>query len=246
MMFIQNLVEYYDELFKVSEVQKNLYTELCENFSSPVRFLRIFCGSGLFESSLSKQGHDVTGIENCDELLHTANLRRRNQLMSIRFFQMEAEDMTKFLGKNFYNVVSILNSRLLFLGGKEKIRQFFFDCKKLMSPDGFLVIQCINFENKKDETFFQLKCRESMRAKLFSEIMTAQDNSKLFSMNLETGNGKLLPIVKDIPVYPLLPSEIENFAEDAGFKSADFFADFDKSEFTGNEEQFVVILKTDT
>lgn len=245
MKFIQNLVEYYDELFKVSEAQKKLYTELCENFSSPVRFLRVFCGSGLFESSLSKQGHDVTGIENCEELLHTANLRRRNQLMSIRFFQMEAEDMTKFLGKNFYNVVSILNSRLLFLGGREKIQQFFFDCKKLMSPDGFLVIQCINFENKKDETFFQLKCRESMRAKLFSEIMTAQDNSKLFSMNLETGNGKLLPIVKDIPIYPLLPSEIENFAEDAGFKSAEFFADFDKSEFTGNEEQFVVILKTE-
>lgn len=245
MKFIQNLVEYYDELFKVSEAQKKLYTELCENFSSPVRFLRVFCGSGLFESSLSKQGHDVTGIENCDELLHTANLRRRNQLMSIRFFQMEAEDMTKFLGKNFYNVISILNSRLLFLGGREKNRQFFFDCKKLVSTDGFLVIQCINFENRKDEKFFQLKCRESMRAKLFSEIMTEQDDSKLFSMNLETGTGKLLPIVKDIPIYPLLPSEIEDFAEDAGFKSAEFFADFDKSEFTGNEEQFIVVLKTE-
>lgn len=245
MKFIQNLVEYYDELFKVSEAQKKLYKELCENFSSPVRFLRVFCGSGLFESSLSKQGHDVTGIENCDELLHTANLRRRNQLMSIRFFQMEAEDMTKFLGKNFYNVISILNSRLLFLGGREKIRQFFFDCKKLISTDGFLVIQCINFENRKDEKFFQLKCRESMRAKLFSEIMTEQDDSKLFSMNLETGTGKLLPIVKDIPIYPLLPSEIEDFAEDAGFKSAEFFADFDKSEFTGNEEQFIVVLKTE-
>lgn len=245
MKFIQNLVEYYDELFKVSEAQKKLYTELCENFISPVRFLRVFCGSGLFESSLSKQGHDVTGIENCDELLHTANLRRRNQLMSIRFFQMEAEDMTKFLGKNFYNVISILNSRLLFLGGREKIRQFFFDCKKLVSTDGFLVIQCINFENRKDEKFFQLKCRESMRAKLFSEIMTEQDDSKLFSMNLETGTGKLLPIVKDIPIYPLLPYEIEDFAEDAGFKSAEFFADFDKSEFTGNEEQFIVVLKTE-
>lgn len=245
MKFVQNLIEYYDELFKVSEAQKNLYMELCENFSSPVRFLRAFCGSGLFESSLSKQGHDVTGIENCEELLHTANLRRRNQLMSIRFFQMEAEDMTKFLGKNFYNIVSILNSRLLFLGGREKIRQFFFDCKTLMSPDGFLVIQCINFENRKDEKFFQLKCRESVRAKLFSEVMTAQDESKLFSMNLETGNGKLLPIVKDIPIYPLLPSEIEDFAEDAGFKSADFFADFDKSEFTGNEEEFIVVLKAE-
>lgn len=245
MKFIQNLVEYYDELFKVSEAQKKLYTELCENFSSPVRFLRVFCGSGLFESSLSKQGHDVTGIENCDELLHTANLRRRNQLMSIRFFQMKAEDMTKFLGKNFYNVISILNSRLLFLGGREKIRQFFFDCKKLISTDGFLVIQCINFENRKDEKFFQLKCRESIRAKLFSEIMTEQDDSRLFSMNLETGTGKLLPIVKDIPIYPLLPSEIEDFAEDAGFKSAEFFADFDKSEFTGNEEQFIVVLKTE-
>lgn len=243
MMFIQNLVEYYDELFKISEAQKNLYMELCRNFSVPVRFLRVFCGSGLFESLMSKQGHDVTAIENSEELLHTANLRRRSQLMSIRFFQMEAEDMTKFLGKNFYNIVSVLDSRLLFLKGAEKIRQFFFDCKQLMSPDGFLVIQCINFENRKNEKFFQLKCRESMRARLFSEVMTAQDNSKLFSMNLETGSGRLLPIVKDIPIYPLLPSEIETFAADAGFKSAEFFAGFDKSDFTGNEEKYIVILK---
>ncbi|MGN0729806.1 class I SAM-dependent methyltransferase [Treponema sp.] len=243
MKFIQNFTEYYDELFNFSEAQKNLYLEFCRSFDAPVHFLRVSCGSGLFETFLAKQGNDVTGIESCEELMHAANLRRRTQLMSIRFFRMDNEDMTRFLGKNFYNVISILDSRLLFFGSKEKIQRFFSDCRKLMAPGGLLVIQCINFEYRRHEHFIQLPEKRSLRAKIFSEIITGKNSEKLFSMNLETGNGKIVPVAKDIPLYPLLPAEIEQFAEAAGFTSADFFADYDKSEFTGNEEEFVVILK---
>lgn len=243
MKFIKNLVEYYDELFPVLEPQKALYSEFCSLYSKPLHFLRVCCGSGLFESYLARQGHDVTGLETCEELLRTANLRRRNQLMSIRFFQMHPADMVRFLGKHFYSVISILNSRILFLGGRQEISAFFSDCHKLLVPGGILVIQAVNFENREHEKMIQLPVKESMRARLFSEVVAVSRQERRISMNLETGSGKVMPVVKDLPVYPLLPCEIEEFAESAGFQSAEFYADYDKSEFTGTQDSFVVLLK---
>lgn len=243
MKAIQNLVEYYDELFPVTEAQKALYSEFCSLYSKPLHFLRPCAGSGLFESYLARQGHDVTGLESCEELLHVANLRRRNQLMSIRFFQMCPADMIRFLGKQFYSVISILNSRILFLGGRQEIKAFFSDCRQLLVPGGILVIQSANFENREHEPLIQLPVKESMRAKLFSEVVAGPNGEKRFEMNLETGSGKVMPIVTDFPVYPLLPCEIEQFAESAGFKSAEFYAGYDKAQFTGSQDSFVVIIK---
>ena len=89
MKSIKNLVEYYDELFPVSSLKKSFYSEFAKTYKTPVHFLSVDCGTGFLESSLAREGHDVTGIENVEELLQSANLRRRSQLMSIRFFQME-------------------------------------------------------------------------------------------------------------------------------------------------------------
>ncbi|MBQ0039926.1 MAG: methyltransferase domain-containing protein [Treponema sp.] len=239
---IKNLVEYYDELFPISEAKKSFYQDISKNSKTPVHFLSVNCGTGFLESSLARQGHDVTGIENEEELLQTANLRRRSQLMSIRFFQMQIPDMSKFLGKSFYNVISVLNSRIMFFPGPQAIRNFFSDCKKLLALQGVLVLELINFDAHQHDMMFQLKTRESVRSKLFTEIFKAEDGSSMISANVENSSEKLLPVLKDVPVYPLTPAEIEHFAEEAGFTNAEFYADFDKTPFTGNEESFVVMV----
>lgn len=241
MITIKNLVEYYDELFPTSETRKKFFSDFSEVFNTPVHFLSIDCGTGLLESILAKKGHDVTGIENT-ELLVSANLRRRSQLMSIRFFQMEKEDMSKFLGKSFYNVISVLNSRIIFMT-RDEIKRFFSDCKKLISENGSIILELINFEKLKDQSMIQLPVRESVRSKLFTEIYEAEDGTRTLTSNVENSSGKILPVLKNVPIYPLMPSEIEQFAEEAGFSSAEFYADFEKSEFTGKEERFIVVIK---
>jgi SAM-dependent methyltransferase len=242
MTSVKNLVEYYDELFPVSENQAKLYDGFHSLYGKPLHFLRVCCGTGFFESCLAKKGHDVTGVDFSGDLIKAANLRRRTQLMSIRFFQMDVGDMKRFLGKNFYNIISILDNRILFLGGKEKIREFFFDCRSLIAPGGFLIVHSFNFENKLEKPMIQLPTKESQRARLFAEVISAKDE-KFMEINLETGSGKVVPILKDYPVYPILPWEIEKFAEEAGFHSAEFYNDFDKSEFSTSSDEFVVIIR---
>ncbi len=239
---LKNLVEYYDELFPVTENQENFYDNLIKDYKNPVKFLRIFSGTGLFESKMAKKGHDVTGIEDEHSLLEAANLRRRNQLMAIRFFNMNHQEMINFLAKGFYNVISVLDSRLMFLKSSAEIEKFFVNCKQLLSENGVLIFQMINFEKFQNVPMAQLKERKSMRSKLFTELFD-NNGCKTISMNLETGNGKVISIFKNYEVNPILPKDIEMYAKKAKFSSANFYSDFDKSEFTGNEESFIVILK---
>lgn len=242
MKSIKNLVEYYDELFPVTEEQKSFYKALVQKYHSPVHFLRYGCGTGIFESNLAKEGHDVTAVENEQDLLKCANLRRRNQLMSIRFFQMTYQDMGKYLAKNFYNIISVLNSRIIFFPDRETILDFLQTCRTILSQDGTIVLQLMNFEKYGDQKLIQLPTRESVRSRLFTEILSDQEGRCIMSCNIENSSEKILPVMNDVKVYPLVPDEIESLAEEAGFSTVEFYSGFDKSEFTGSEDSYVVML----
>lgn len=243
MELIQNILEYYDELYPVKDAQKKFYHEIVKSYCAPVKLLRVDCGTGYLEHYLSREGCDATGIETNREILKSANLRRRNQLMSVRFFEMSSLDMTRFLGKGFYDVVSCLESRVLFIHDRTLIRKFFHDCKMLLKENGTFILQSYNMKVFNTEPLCKLPTRESLRARLFTEVLTNADGTKFIQQNVETGNGKLLPVVEKEMIYPLTTTEIVEFAKEVGFKDIKFYADYEKHEFTGNEESFVVVIK---
>lgn len=242
MEMIANITEYYDELYPINNDQREFYSDLTKLYPVPPKFLRVGSGTGLFEHQLSKEGADVTGIENYPELINSANLRRRTQLTAIRFFQMSALDMTRFLGKKFYNVISCLDNRITLFHDKTLIRKFFFDCKQLISDKGTLVISLHNyniFGNKNPK----LPVRESIRTKLFSELMENDGVTFKLNQSVETGNGKVLPVFVEEKIYPLKPEEISEFAKEAGFSEINFYSDFKKTPFTGSEEFVIAVIR---
>lgn len=243
MELIKNVIEYYDELYPITDSQKKFYNDVLKNYPLPGRLLDIGCGTGFFEHLLARDGRDTTGIETSKEMLESANLKRRNQLMAIRFFLMSTIDMTRFLGKNFYDVISCLNNRIIFIHDQTLMRKFFFDCKQLLVKDGSLILQLPNFEVYNAKPMAKLPVRESIRAKLYTQIWTKDDGSKYISQDVETGNGKMLPVMEEESIYQLSPSEIEIFSKEAGFTSVEFYSDFDKNKFTGKEGNVIALLK---
>ncbi|HAO30971.1 MAG TPA: hypothetical protein DCQ43_06440 [Treponema sp.] len=239
---IQNVIEYYDELFPVTDAQKEFYEALTGLYPLPAKILRIGCGTGLLEHTLARKGCDVTGIESSKQILNSANLRRRNQLMSIRFFLMNTDEMKQFLGKGFYNIISILNDRIINLAEPERIQKLLADCRELLTDDGTLVVGMHNFSQSYDEQFIQLPVRESIRVKLFTEIHMNDNGEQLLCQNLETGNGRMLPVTEDVRVYPLPPDELISYAKDAGFGTVQLFSDFKRSPFTGSEPEVLALL----
>lgn len=235
----QNIAEYYDELYPVSEEQKVFYKKRMALFSEPVKFLRIGCGSGTFEHNLAREGSDVTGIETSQELLESANRKRRTQLMSVRYFKMSPIEMTRFLGKSFYNIISILDDRIIFTHDKTLMAKLFYDCRQLISQGGKLILSLTNFEKFKGKTEFELPERKSIRADLASAVALRGEEFFLEQI-LTNSRDKKFTVTEDAPVYLLEKSEIEKFAKDAGFSKVDFFSDFAENDFTPESDTLVV------
>ncbi|MBQ2553182.1 MAG: methyltransferase domain-containing protein [Treponema sp.] len=239
---IKNVTEYYDELYTISKEQRDFFSELASEYPIPVKFLRVGCGTGLFEHQLAKDGADVTGIEEYQELIHSANLRRRTQLMSIHYFQMSALDMTHFLGKGFYNIISSLENRIVFMHDQTLIRKFFFDTRKMINENGTLVISLYNY-NMFNEKNPELPIRESIRTSMHSQISRQPNEEWVLNQWVETGNGKLMPVYKNEKIYPLTAEEIDRYAKEAGYTDVKFYSSYDKSPFTGNEENVIAVIK---
>lgn len=242
MTFLEHTAEYYEELFPVLESQKNFFREIKKQYAEPVKLLSSGCGTGEAEHLLCREGWDVTGIEAIKEFIRIAALRRRTQLMAIRYFELSTTEMAKFLGKSFYNVISCINSRVAFMQTKEVVRRFFFDCASLLAPGGTLVLELYNFKKLLEDGVTEIAPRGSMRVKMYSYMTRAKDGTVLLNRKIEKNRSRLLPVIENETVYPLVKEEIEEFGKAAGFEKLAFYNSFACDAFSEDTERFVCTL----
>lgn len=242
MELFKNVVEYYEELFPASMEQKKFYEkEACE-IRGPAKCLRIGCGSGAFELALSKENFDVTGIETCSALLDSANRKRRTMLMSVRFFNMSTLEMSRYLGKGFYDIISILDDRLILIHDKTLLEKFFFDCRQLLKSTGKLIISVPNFEKYNSEEVV-LPVRESIRVKLTTVIKTNSDKSSFMNQILETGSGSNLIVSENVPVQRATVADLKQIAENNGFSSVRKYGSFGGEAFSDESDYAILVFQ---
>lgn len=242
MEILENIAEYYDELYPVSDELKKFYKEETKSFFAPIKYLSIGCGAGSFEHYLARDNADVTGLETVPSLLESANRKRRNQLMALRFFNMSSLEMCRFLGKSFYNIITIPNGRIIFTHDVTLMAKLFYDCKQLLVPHGKLIIQLPNFEKYKDQSLIKLPNRESIRMRLFSKIRSSENGKNFLYQNIETGNGKLLTVTEDAEIMMLTKDKIEQYGKEVGFTKFSFYADYSRNDFTSQSDELIVVI----
>ncbi len=236
-----DLVHYFDELYPVSDAIKKFYSEIIKDVPAPAKILSIGSNSGSLEFFLAKQGCDVTGIENFPPLLESANLKKRTQLLSIRFFTIPENELTRFLGKKFYNIVNILGSHLCFRDSKEEAFSLISAMHELVAEGGKVIIKTFNFEQLIPNSSIDLPVRSGERTKLFT-TMKNDGNTTSISMKIQIWDEKVIPILKDRKVCPLTRNDLESFAKKAGFKNVEFYSDFQKKTLTSESMDLVCVL----
>ena len=242
MELYENIAEYYDELYPVSDELKKFYAEESKSFAPPIKYLSIGCGVGTFEHYLAKGNTDVTGLETTPSLLESATRKKRTQFMALRYFNMSSLEMCRFLGKGFYNIILIPHNRIIFTHDTTLMSKLFYDCKQLLVPNGKLIFSLPNFEKFSDTPVAKLPIRQSIRVKLFSKIKTMADGKKIMYQELETGNGKRLTVTEDAKILPLTKNQIEQYAKNAGFTKFSFYENFARGEFTKDSDELIVVI----
>lgn len=218
MDFTEHLIEYYDELYPVTDELTFFFETELHDYPMPAKILTIGCCTGLFEHRLAESGFDITGTGVRRECIDTAVRRHRTPNAAIRFFQMTPLEIGRFLAKDFYHCAVILDGFIYFIHDKTLLRKFFYDCRSVIVKGGRLVLHIPDIS----------KTKESPRVKLIAHLQDSEDEEKkLLTQTLEkpdaNGGKKHIPVRSRVPVYISPMEELAAYAREAGFKSAKFY-----------------------
>lgn len=232
---MRTFVEYYDDFFPTSEEQMKFFSESAKDYFAPVKFLNIGSNTGSLAILLAKQGFDVTGTEMWQELLDSASLKRRTQLLSIRFFKLSSSEITRYLGKGFYNIVFNLDGRIPLLGSRDKVENFFKDAKTLLTKNGKLILAICNFDYLKNSNKNTIT-KESSRAVFKCDFDFSKKDTALLTQKVIHNGDKEFTVLENIPVYPISREELITFSKAAGFSKVNFYSDYTKNPATESTE----------
>lgn len=232
--YYTTILEYYDELFPVSEDIPNFFRRLQIELkkgmpgqaAALVRYLGIGCATGNLENKLAGSGFDITGIDKNASMIETAKRRMKRGFSTTRFFEMSTIDMRRFLKQGSFNVIACLDNTLPYLTDETLLRKFFHDAKELLAPGGRLVLQTLNYDAIPADKPSRLPDRSSVRVTLQRGYIPDAEGLLTLDSALELGNGKKILLQKTTKVVPLSSTRVEALAREAGFTSCSLFGSY--------------------
>jgi len=248
--FYSAILEYYDELFPLNDSVVNFFTNLqheqqADSLVQPVplcRYLGIGCATGTLENRLSTYGLDITGIDKNPDMIETAKRRMKRGYSSLRFFEMSAIDIKRFLKKGSFHIISCINNTLPYVADETLLRKFFHDSRELLVPSGKLIIQTVNYDlMEKNKTFRLPKCN-SVRVTLERSYIPAEGGMVILDSALELGNGRKIILQKTTRLLPVTADRLRSFAKEAGFLNCEQFGDFASSPWTEESAGTVLVF----
>jgi len=251
MIYVKRWLEFYDKVFALEENQVQFMDNLCRKFPAPAKFLSIDAGTASTSRELNKLGHNVTVTDTfvefkkfIDELCTETNQASDNP-NPIQSYNLNPMDIVRYLGKETYNVIYCADYRLVFLKDKISIQKLMIDCKKMLSENGYLVVDLINFARLDfGQPRIDLPTKKAPDAQLYSYILKDSDSIKYFlNQQVVTNDGKIIDEVKQEEITPISMESFKKFTSELGFSSIDFYSDYKGSPLTPDSEKIICVIK---
>lgn len=240
MINYKHWLDYTEKLFPLEENQIAFFEDLLKKFNNPAKFLNVECGPAAICKALEKNGVDVTATDS-----YSGFIQKISGIKNIHSFNLNPFDISRYLGKNFYNVIYTGNYRLIFLQDRALIRKFIFDCKMLLSDGGCLVFDLVNF-SKLDfsQPRIDLPVKKNEEFQLYSYILKNAENMKYYlTQQVVANDGTAFVDVDNEQICPISLETFKAFAEELSYSSVEFYSDYKGNPLTENSDRIICVLR---
>ena len=236
MDFYEALSRYYDEIFPVVPEDMAFVNQA---LASAEQVLDIGCGTGNKTALLAASGRTVLGIDADAGMIGRAAAQNTAPGLTYEVLDMRLLD-GRFPAGVFDGVVCLGNT-LVHLPGLEAITGLLQTTARLLSRDGVLVLQILNYDRILDKPVRTLPTLESERARF--ERRYEPDGPLLrFRTRLHSKeSGECFD--NDVPLYPLRRAELDAALGACGFGGAAWYGGFNGEPYDGNSLPALVVCR---
>lgn len=228
-----NLLEYYDELFPVEQNRLDFIESIAvkrlkaSGSGGPARILDLGCATGTTDIQLMRRGMDITGIDNNDLMIQSANRRNPEPKTNARFFLMDMTGMDAYFPKSSFDIVLCLGNTLAHLKNAAEIEQQIKSVQSVLKPGGVFIFQLINYDWVLAERIIALPVIETIRSRLIRKYTHTTDKHILFDISVLSSNGQTV-FNDSVSLYPVTSRELLKALHSSGFDDETLYSNFDK------------------
>ncbi|MCK5136610.1 MAG: class I SAM-dependent methyltransferase [Bacteroidales bacterium] len=224
MTFYQTISDYYRKIFPLNPAQvkfvKNTLAETCQ-----LSLLDIGCGTGDLSLELSKSFKKVVGIDLDEAMLDQARSKSAED-GNVEFINLNMMDIGQHFGNDAFNSIVCFGNTLVHLNTPDSISGFINQCKRVLTQDGKLLLQIINYDRILDLKISSLPTLENNDIRFVRNYQYLEGMHLIDFETILTVKSTNQVIKSNIRLYPLRKAEIESLIKEAGFRSFQVYSNF--------------------
>ncbi len=213
----------------------------------PFRVLDMACGTGRHAIALSTKGMSVIGLDNSKQMIAQARKYSEEYGQPIKFIQDDMTNLDSIFDEVFDLVICLGNS-LSLLPSLEVVEQVLIGVAGLLSDEGSLVFQVLNFEaiRRKNDRYFPLKNgrladgKEVVFVRFFEHLKKFVTTNLVLTALIETSES-WKPLVSIRQVIQMDMPTIMSLLESAGLGIVEIYQDYDESDFDPITSRNIVV-----
>lgn len=238
--FYKSIANCYDDIFPLKpdmlEFTKNLLT-------GDSYLLDAGCATGNLAIAASEFCQQATGFDLDKKMIEIAKTKARK----VRNVHFQCADMLKIeeqfpAGK--HDFISCYGNTLVHLLTMEKIQSFLHQAYKLLNNNGRLALQILNYDYILSRQISTLPLIENDRI-IFIREYVIKDDSRIIDFHTTLKIKETEETIENVSqLYALLPDELEELLQTAGFKDISMYSSFKEEPLSGAKLPLVVRART--
>lgn len=246
-MLYDTISEFYDNIFPVTDGERDFLLSTAKSYGID-RILDIGCGTGGHSWELAKNGFEVIGIDAAPAMVSKAIQKAAAFSDICKSPVFAVGDMRQLpVDDKWAGMVVCIGNTLAHLASDDYVLKTFDEFKRVLKPQGVVVIQVVNYDRvlaqgKIDLPVIEVPSTKQVFYRSY-ESMGGDTGKVLFRSKLRSGvSGRDTDEESLIPMLPLTYEHLGSLAARSGLVNRCTYGSFTGSVFTPDSPSLIMEL----
>ncbi|MFY9150951.1 MAG: methyltransferase domain-containing protein [Prolixibacteraceae bacterium] len=222
--FYASIAQHYQHIFPFNPDQVEFLRQVLPY--NGAKILDVGSATGDLSFALTHFGFPVWSFDFDAQMVELAKKTKQEDTLFPAFEQLDMRNIAERYPESYFNTVICFGNTLVHLLSDDDIRKFIQASFKVLSPEGKLTIQILNYNHIIDHQIESLPLIENEHIR-FERRYDFQEGTDLIDFNTKLtikSNGQ--EISNSVKLYALRKNKLQELLEEAGFTGFEFHGNF--------------------
>ena len=239
--FYTSIAPHYQHIFPFNPAQIEFLKYVLPY--NGARVLDVGCATGELAFALTHFGFPTWAFDFDSQMIQLAQKNKSEESMFPVFEQLDMLTIAERFPESYFDTVICFGNTLVHLLTDTDIQQFINAAFKVLTSEGKLTIQILNYQNILENQIKSLPLIDNEHIR-FERNYEFHDGSKLIDFNTKlTVKSTGQEIKNSAQLYPITQMKLQQFLEEAGFIGIEFFGSFNREPLTEKSLPLVLVCQ---